>query len=184
MSREEFVGIVTADQPDSPAYFTYDAVLNAKERPTLEEALERELRPLSFAGGARAAARGRAELLDTRDPADFEGAHLAGSVNVGRGGSYATWCGTILDAERLIAIAADPGREGGALRRAGSDSTPTRASLRAGCGASKHAPTSSLGSSALTAEALAEQLESPVPPLLLDVRTRARVVPASASTIA
>ena len=28
MSREEFIRVVTADQPDSPAYFTYDAVLN------------------------------------------------------------------------------------------------------------------------------------------------------------
>jgi hydroxyacylglutathione hydrolase len=27
MSRERFIEIVTADQPDSPAYFTYDAVL-------------------------------------------------------------------------------------------------------------------------------------------------------------
>ncbi len=41
MTREEFVAVVTADQPDSPAYFTYDAVLNAKERPTLDEALAR-----------------------------------------------------------------------------------------------------------------------------------------------
>jgi glyoxylase-like metal-dependent hydrolase (beta-lactamase superfamily II) len=31
MSRERFVEIVTADQPDSPAYFTYDAVLNARD---------------------------------------------------------------------------------------------------------------------------------------------------------
>jgi len=35
MSRERFIEIVTADQPDTPAYFTYDAVLNAQEHPTL-----------------------------------------------------------------------------------------------------------------------------------------------------
>src|SRR6202040_2876778 len=45
MSRERFIEIVTADQPDTPAYFTYDAVLNTQERPTLDQALERELRP-------------------------------------------------------------------------------------------------------------------------------------------
>ena len=38
--------MVTADQPEAPAYFTYDAVLNARERITLDQALERELRPL------------------------------------------------------------------------------------------------------------------------------------------
>src|SRR5262249_1872459 len=36
MNREEFVQLIIADQPDAPAYFTYDAVLNAMERPTLE----------------------------------------------------------------------------------------------------------------------------------------------------
>ena len=54
MSRERFIEIVTADQPDTPAYFTYDAVLNAREHPTLEQALERELRPLTLERDARA----------------------------------------------------------------------------------------------------------------------------------
>ena len=36
MSRAAFIDLVTADQPDAPAYFTYDAVLNSRERPTLE----------------------------------------------------------------------------------------------------------------------------------------------------
>src|SRR5881397_3740481 len=31
MSKAAFVELVTADQPDAPAYFTYDAVLNTKE---------------------------------------------------------------------------------------------------------------------------------------------------------
>ena len=68
MSRSEFVRIVTADLPDSPPYFAYDAVLNAKERPTLEEALERELRPL-----------GLGEVLDLRR----EGAHILDARRAG-----------------------------------------------------------------------------------------------------
>ena len=40
--------MITGDQPEAPAYFTYDAVLNAKERPTLSDSLERELTPLSL----------------------------------------------------------------------------------------------------------------------------------------
>ena len=42
MTKDAFVELVTADQPDAPAYFTYDAVLNAKERPTLDESLARD----------------------------------------------------------------------------------------------------------------------------------------------
>ena len=42
MSKEAFIQVVTADQPEAPAYFTYDAVLNSQERPTLDQALARE----------------------------------------------------------------------------------------------------------------------------------------------
>src|SRR3982751_239013 len=31
MSKEQFISLVTADQPEAPAYFTYDAVLNTRE---------------------------------------------------------------------------------------------------------------------------------------------------------
>ena len=120
MSRERFIEIVTADQPDAPAYFTYDAVLNARERPTLEQALERELRPLALEQTLALLAAG-AQVLDTRDGAKFEGAHLKGSVNVGLGGSYATWCGTMLDPERPIVLIAEPGRELEAATRLGPD---------------------------------------------------------------
>ena len=32
MTKDQFVSLVTADQPDAPSYFTYDAVLNTRER--------------------------------------------------------------------------------------------------------------------------------------------------------
>src|SRR5262249_40595812 len=109
---------VTSDLPDAPAYFTYDAVLNARERPTLDEALERELQPLTLEQTLELTANG-AQLLDTREPAKFEGAHRRGSVNVGLSGSYATWCGTLLDPERPIVLIAEPGRELEAATRLG-----------------------------------------------------------------
>ena len=48
MSPAEFVALVTADQPEAPPYFTYDAVLNSKERPTLEVNLRLTLKPLTL----------------------------------------------------------------------------------------------------------------------------------------
>jgi len=86
MSRDEFVQVITADQPHTPAYFTYDAVLNTRERRTLDEALAEELRPLTLAEALALASAG-AEVLDTRDPADFAAAHLGGastSASAGR----------------------------------------------------------------------------------------------------
>ena len=41
MTKEAFIQVVTADQPEAPAYFTYDAVLNSEERPTLDQALHK-----------------------------------------------------------------------------------------------------------------------------------------------
>ncbi len=110
MSKSAFVELVTADQPDAPPYFTYDAVLNSKERPTLDEALARELNPMTLEL-VLALQRTGGQILDTRDPVEFASAHLAGSINIGLGGQYATWAGTVLDRERPIVIIADPGRE-------------------------------------------------------------------------
>jgi len=110
MTKDAFIQVVTADQPEAPDYFTYDAVLNSEERPTLDEALEVGMNPLPLDTvlGLQAA---DAQILDTRDPAEFAAAHLKGSINIGLGGQYATWAGTILNREDPIVIIASPGRE-------------------------------------------------------------------------
>jgi glyoxylase-like metal-dependent hydrolase (beta-lactamase superfamily II)/rhodanese-related sulfurtransferase len=110
MTKSAFLDLVMADQPDAPAYFVYDGVLNTRERPTLDEALSRELTPLSV-DRVLALHEVGAQLLDTRDASEFGAAHLAGSVNIGLGGQYATWAGTILSRERPIVIVANPGAE-------------------------------------------------------------------------
>ena len=48
MSKEEFIRLVTADQPDAPPYFTYDAILNTRERATLDNNLELVLHPIDL----------------------------------------------------------------------------------------------------------------------------------------
>ena len=117
MSKEAFVELVTADQPDAPSYFNYDAVLNSKERPTLDETLDR-LGALTLEQVLALQAVG-AQVLDTRDPAEFAAAHLAQSINIGLGGQYATWAGTVLNREQPIVIIADPGHEHEAAMRLG-----------------------------------------------------------------
>jgi hydroxyacylglutathione hydrolase len=167
MSRERFIEIVTADQPDTPAYFTYDAVLNTQERPTLE----RELRPLSPNELLELVGSG-AQLLDTRDPVDFAGAHLQGSVNVGLGGSFATWCGTVLEPDRPIVLVAEPGREVEAATRLGRIGFDMVAGyLVGGMQRLDDAPHLVERIERITAGSLAEQLASPEPPLVIDVRT-------------
>ena len=118
MSKAAFVELVTADQPDAPPYFSYDAVLNSQEHPTLDEALAREVSPLGLDHVLALQSVG-AQILDVRDPAEFAASHLSGSINIGLGGQYATWAGTVLSREKPIVIIAEPGREREAATRLG-----------------------------------------------------------------
>jgi len=118
LTKQAFIDLVTADQPDAPSYFTYDAVLNSRKRQTLSEALTWELRPMSLADCLELQKHG-VQLLDTRDAGEFAAAHLRGAINVGLRGQYATWAGSLLDRERPIVIVADPGAEREAALRLG-----------------------------------------------------------------
>jgi hypothetical protein len=100
MTKDEFIRLVTADQPDAPPYFTYDAILNTRERTTLDRNLEQVLRGIDLTEILRMGDAG-AQILDVRDPAEFAKGLLAGSINIGLGGQYATWAGTVLDREKL-----------------------------------------------------------------------------------
>src|SRR5262249_37206364 len=118
MDEDDFVKMITADQPEAPAYFTYDAVLNTKERPTLEIALELALFPLELET-VLAIMKDGAQVVDVRDPDEFAAGHLHGSMNIGLGGQYATWSGTLLNRERPIVLIGNPGREEEAATRLG-----------------------------------------------------------------
>lgn len=171
MSKKEFIEIVTADQPDAPPYFVYDAVLNSKERPTLDEALERELKPLELNQVLELQAGG-AQVLDTREPEEFATAHFAGSVNVGLNGQYATWAGTVLSREKPIVIVANPGRESESAVRLGRIGFDNVAGyLKDGMRSLESRSELTATTERLSAPLAAELLSSQEPPQLIDVRT-------------
>ena len=171
MSQDEFLTLVTADQPEAPPYFTYDAVLNAQERPTLEAVLDKELTPLPLSEVLDRAAAGE-QLLDTRDPADFSQGHLPGSINVGLGGQYATWAGTVLSRERPIVIVAAPGREQEAATRLGRIGFDNVSGYLQGGIDTRGGAAALTQTGRVSAAELASQLASGEPPIVLDVRTQ------------
>jgi glyoxylase-like metal-dependent hydrolase (beta-lactamase superfamily II)/rhodanese-related sulfurtransferase len=169
MTKSRFIAIVTADQPDAPAYFTYDAVLNTKERPTLSETLERG--PVTLEQMLALQTVG-AQVLDTRDPADFAAAHLSGSVNIGLGGQFATWAGSILSRERPIVIVADPGHERESMMRLGRIGFDHVVGYLAdGMLSINRSPSLTASTDRLSAQVASERLASARPPLLVDVRS-------------
>jgi len=162
--------VVTADQPDAPAYFTYDAVLNSEERPTLDQALALGMNPLTL-DAVLALQAGGAQTLDTRDPDEFAAAHLAGSINIGLGGQYATWAGTVLDRTHPIVIIADPGRENESAVRLGRIGFDHVAGyLQNGLHSLESRPELVAFTERLSAQFAAELLSSSQPPLAIDVR--------------
>ncbi len=172
MSKQAFIELVTADQPEAPPYFVYDAVLNSKERATLDEALQRELKPLELSRVLELQAAG-AQILDTREPEEFASAHLAGSTNIGLSGQYATWAGTILNREKPIVIIANPGRETESavrLGRIGFDSVGGY--LKDGMQSLASRPDLTKTSERFSPPLAAEVLASQRAPQLVDVRTQ------------
>jgi rhodanese-related sulfurtransferase len=171
MSRAEFKKIVTEEQPEAPSYFVHDAILNRQERPNLGETMSESLKALPLEEVLRLKNQG-AQLLDVRDAIDFEGAHLAGAINIGIQGKYATWCGTVLDQKRPIVVIAEVGKEEEAVMRLGRIGFDNVAGyLAGGMDALRDRPELIGKIDRITAVALAEQLTSSTPPTVVDVRS-------------
>jgi rhodanese-related sulfurtransferase len=171
MSREQFKAIVTQEQPEAPQYFAYDAVRNRQERPALEEAMTKALKPLSLEEVLRLKNQG-AQLLDVRDAVEFEGAHLAGSLNIALQGKYATWCGTMLDRHVPIVVIAEPGGVEEAVMRLGRIGFDNVAGyLAGGMAALENYPELVEATDRVTAQALARLGRQADAPLVLDVRS-------------
>jgi glyoxylase-like metal-dependent hydrolase (beta-lactamase superfamily II)/rhodanese-related sulfurtransferase len=169
MSKEAFLQVVTADQPEAPAYFTYDAVLNSEERPTLDQTLA-HVNAMTLDDVLALQGVG-AQILDSRDPAEFGAAHLAGSINIGLGGQYATWAGTVLDRNHPIVIIADIGRENESATRLGRIGFDHIVGyLQDGLHSLKSRPDLTVATDRVSAPYAAELLSSPNPPLAIDVR--------------
>lgn len=118
MSKEQFIALATSDQPPAPAYFAYDAQMNREKRAVLEENLAQAHKSLALDEVLARQASG-ALVLDVREPVAFESGHLAGSLNIGLSGKFATFAGTLIDPRATLVIVADPQRETEAATRLG-----------------------------------------------------------------
>jgi hydroxyacylglutathione hydrolase len=178
MSRDEFKKIVTADQPEAPDYFVHDAILNRQERASLEESMQKTLKPLSL-DEVLALEKSGGQLLDVRDGIDFEGGHLKGSLNIALNGKYATWAGSMLSHDKPIVVIAEEGGEEEAVMRLGRIGFDNVAGYLAG-GMSALASRDDLveRTERITAPALAEWLagkrsDAGPAPIVIDVRSDA-----------
>ncbi len=171
MSLADFRKLVTADQPEAPDYFVYDAIKNRQERPDLAATLKSSLRALSVDEVVLLKNQG-AQVVDVREAVDFEGAHFAGAINIGLKGKYATWCGSILSHDQPIVVIAETGSEEETVMRLGRIGFDNVAGyLENGMLALESRPELIRTIPRIAAPALAAELTSAQPPFLLDVRS-------------
>lgn len=101
MSKEEFVRIVAADQPEVPAYFPRSAAKNLEGSRSLADL------PQPQALGSDEILGFDGVVIDIRKNFEFGAAHVPNSVNIGLGGQFASWAGTMIPIGTPIAIVAE-----------------------------------------------------------------------------
>jgi glyoxylase-like metal-dependent hydrolase (beta-lactamase superfamily II)/rhodanese-related sulfurtransferase len=106
MSKEQFVTIMTADLPEAPSYFPKDAEINRSGARGLSE-----LQPPQALTPQQVAELNEDVLLDVRSAADFGAAHVPGSMNIGLGGQFAMWAGSLIPLNASIVVIADTGAQ-------------------------------------------------------------------------
>jgi hydroxyacylglutathione hydrolase len=101
MSKDDFVKIVASDQPEVPMYFPKSAAKNLEGSSSLELlAPPRELSSdelFNFDG----------IVIDVRPNDVYGEGHVPNSINIGLGGQFASWAGTMVPIGTPIAIVAD-----------------------------------------------------------------------------
>src|SRR5262249_52369309 len=104
MTKEQFVAMMTTDLQEAPAYFAKDAEINRTGATPLDK-----LTPpvaLSPAEVCELASQGRV-ILDVRSASEFGAGHVPGSLNIGLGGQFASWAGSLIPLSSAIAIVAE-----------------------------------------------------------------------------
>jgi glyoxylase-like metal-dependent hydrolase (beta-lactamase superfamily II)/rhodanese-related sulfurtransferase len=104
MTKAEFVTMMTSDLPEAPVYFAKDAHINRTGAvaldalPPLVELKPEEVRELQ---------KHQYEILDVRSAGEFGAGHVPGSLNIGLGGQFASWAGSLISMDTPIVIVAD-----------------------------------------------------------------------------
>jgi len=167
MSEDEFIEVITSELKPPPPYFFTDASINKNGYPGISEVMKNNLNPLSpdeVAGHIKDGAI----ALDTRNAVDFEKGFIKGSINIGLGGMYAIWVGTLIDHSIPLVVVSEPGKEEESisrLARVGYENVPGYLDGGINSWTNKEMPLDSISSISASTLAGLDEVE-----LVLDVR--------------
>jgi hydroxyacylglutathione hydrolase len=104
MSKDEFVSMMTTDLPEAPSYFPRDAEINR----TGAAPLDALPRPTAFSPEeVKKFVAPERIVLDVRSAAEFGAGHVPGSLNIGLGGQFAIWAGSLIPLTAPLVIVAE-----------------------------------------------------------------------------
>lgn len=100
MSKEEFIKIVASDQPEVPMYFPKSAAQNLEGSAALADLSK----PRELSSDEIRAFDG--VVVDVRQNFEYGAGHIPNSVNIGLGGQFASWAGTLIPIGTAITVVA------------------------------------------------------------------------------
>ncbi|MFI4963574.1 MAG: rhodanese-like domain-containing protein, partial [Legionellales bacterium] len=116
MPREAFVKIITEGLETPPQYFFTDAVINRKGyADNMETLLGKNVHGIDVADFKKSV-DSNAVVLDTRNADEFAKEHIPGAINIGLGGQFAIWVGSLF-ADVPFLLICDEGKESESVMR-------------------------------------------------------------------
>lgn len=109
-TKKEFIKVVTEGLDEPPEYFAINAQINKEGYESLNEVLEKGLRPLSIEEIKREMEKDTV-FLDARPLVEFSNGFIPGSVNIGLDGRFAEWAGSLLPFDKPILLVTENGKE-------------------------------------------------------------------------
>lgn len=112
MTENEFVTEVLDGLTPPPAYFGMNVAMNKTGYNSFESVLNNGMKALTVSEFETIADTQDALILDTRNPMEFYQDYIPQSINIGIGGDFAPWVGTLIaDVKQPLLIVTDAGKE-------------------------------------------------------------------------
>jgi glyoxylase-like metal-dependent hydrolase (beta-lactamase superfamily II)/rhodanese-related sulfurtransferase len=109
-TKDEFVRVVTTGIAAPPQYFPINARINKEGYDSLDEVLQKGMKPLTVEAFKKEVDE-RTIILDTRNATVFTQGFIPGSISIGLEGRFAEWAGAILPFDAPMLLVTEPGNE-------------------------------------------------------------------------
>jgi len=116
MTKDAFVKMAVNGLETPPQYFFVDAVINRNGyADNMESLLQKNVRAIDVEDFKKASDVNHV-ILDTRSAEDFAACHIPGAINIGLGGQFAIWVGSLFGDVPFLLIC-DEGKENESVMR-------------------------------------------------------------------